>query len=91
MPFAIHLAVNRCRLTPSEAITAATWNAACVLGLQDTVGSIAVGHRADLVVLDARDERELAWVISPPPPPLILGNGEIVQFLADAGDAESEE
>ena len=49
-------------------------------------------HRApaDLVVLDARDERELAWVIAPPTP-LIIGNGEIVQFLADAGESEMDE
>jgi len=91
MPMAIVLACRKTGLTPQEAIAASTYNAACVLGLQDTVGSIAIGHRADLVVLDARDERELAWVIAPPPPPLIIGNGEIVQFLADAGESEMDE
>jgi imidazolonepropionase len=75
MPFAIHLAVNRCRLTPSEAITAATWNAACVLGLQDEIGSIEVGKRADLVVLDMTDERALAWEFALPGPRMVLIGG----------------
>ena len=77
MPFAIHLAVNRCRLTPSEAITAATWNAACVLGLQDEIGSIEIGKRADLVVLDSTDERALAWEFAMPGPRLIMIAGQI--------------
>ena len=78
-------------LTPQEAIAATTYNAACVLGLQNEVGSIAVGHRADLMVLDSRDERELAWIVSPPPPPLILGQGDVIQFLADAAGIETDE
>ena len=75
LPFAIHLGVNRCRLTPEEAITAATFNAACVLGLQDEVGSIEPGKRADLVVLDATDERALAWEFATPGPRLVLIGG----------------
>ena len=75
LPFAIHLAVTQCRLTPEEAITAATFNAACVLGLQDELGSIEVGKRADLVVLDATDERGLAWEFATPGPRLVLTGG----------------
>ena len=35
MPFAISLACRRLGLTPAEAITATTYNAACVLGMQE--------------------------------------------------------
>ena len=76
LPFAIHLAVNHCRLTPAEAITAATWNAACVLGLQDEIGSIEVGKRADLVILDTDDERSLAWEFAMPGPRQVLIGGQ---------------
>ena len=62
-------------------------NAACVLGLQDQVGSIAVGNRADLVVLDSRDEREIAWWVSAPPPPLIL-HKEVIRSLANRTSVE---
>lgn len=41
-----------CGLTPAEALTAATSTAAKLLGLGAEVGRIAVGMRADLVVLD---------------------------------------
>ncbi len=40
-------------LTPEEAITAITRNAAAAVGLSDRAGAIAVGRPADLVVLDA--------------------------------------
>jgi len=40
-------------LTPEEAITAITRNAAAAVGLSDRAGSIAVGRPADLVVVDA--------------------------------------
>jgi imidazolonepropionase len=40
-------------LTPEEAVTAITRNAAAAVGRADRFGSIAVGRRADLVLLDA--------------------------------------
>lgn len=37
-------------ITPEDAIRAATWNPACVLGAEGEIGSIAVGKRADFVI-----------------------------------------
>lgn len=59
LPMAMALGCRKLRLLPSEVITAATWNAACVLGLQDQVGSIEPGKRADLAILQEEDERSL--------------------------------
>ena len=61
MPLVIALAARFCGLTHAEAITAATYNAACVLGLENETGSIEVGKRAHLVLLPTRDERALAY------------------------------
>ena len=72
IPFTIHLAVNRCRLKPAEAIVAATYNAACVLDLQDDRGSIERGKRSDLIVLDTCDERSLAWEFATPGPRMVM-------------------
>lgn len=79
MALAIALATRKLRLTPAEAIVAATWNAACVLDLQDEVGSLEPGKRADLQLLDFRDERELAYEIGGPPPVLVVIGGERVR------------
>ena len=75
IPLAIALAVRFCRLTPAEAITAATVNAASVLGLSDR-GTIAVGQRADLVLLQHKDERALAYELGGNPVDLVICNGQ---------------
>ncbi len=61
MPAAIALAVNLCGLTPHEALRAASRHAAAALGRERAVGCLAAGMRADLVVLDTDDERDLAY------------------------------
>jgi imidazolonepropionase len=66
MPTAIALGVTLCGLTPHEAIVAATINAAHALGRGDRSGSLVAGRRADLLVLDTDDERELAYRMGAP-------------------------
>jgi imidazolonepropionase len=78
MPCAIALAVRFCGLTPAEAITAATVNAAAVLGLNDR-GTIEPGSRADLILLRHRDERELAHEAGGNPVDLVVCNGKCVK------------
>ncbi|MGC8544551.1 imidazolonepropionase [Athalassotoga sp.] len=51
----IHLAVNYLGMTPEEAFVAHTLNAASVLGLEKECGTIEVGKRADIVIIDAPD------------------------------------
>jgi imidazolonepropionase len=53
------LACFGCRLSPAEALTAVTHNAAVALGLDTEVGRLAPGLAADLLVLDADDYRSL--------------------------------
>jgi len=90
MPMAIALACRFCGLRPAEAITAATWNAAAVLGLETEIGSLEIGKRADIQVLDERDSRSIAWEFGSVPPPIILLEGTPVQFLAESSDEEPE-
>ena len=90
MPFAISLACRRLGLTPAEAITAATINAACVLNLQDKVGSLEIGKYADLQLLECDDERDLAWHIAAGGPLLVSIKGEIVHLLTD-GEMDLED
>lgn len=60
MPFMIALAVREMGMTPAEALSAATRGAAKSLRRND-IGTIAVGQRADLTVLDAPTYLHLAY------------------------------
>ncbi|MEM1322671.1 MAG: imidazolonepropionase [Bacteroidota bacterium] len=48
MPFVLSLACIKLRMTPEEAINAATINGACAMELQDQLGSISKGKIANL-------------------------------------------
>ncbi len=52
LPLVMSIACTQMRMTPIEAVVAATANAATVVNRQDRLGGIRVGMQADLVVLD---------------------------------------
>ena len=63
MPFVLSLACTQMKMSPAEAISAATINGAWGLRLQERKGSIEVGKDADLAVFDVTDYREVPyWV-----------------------------
>jgi len=74
IPFVIQLAVRKLGLTPAEAIRAATFAGAELLGLDDR-GRIAPGLRADLVLLDGSDPRALAWECGGNPVARVMAGG----------------
>ena len=61
MQMVLSLACTEMRMTPAEAITAATINGAHALRLADRVGSLEPGKQGDLLVLNASDYRELPY------------------------------
>jgi len=61
MPMVLSLASTHMKMWLAESITAATINAAHSLGRGDLVGSLETGKRADFVILDCADYREVAY------------------------------
>lgn len=60
-PMAMAIACRYQKLLPSEALNAATVNAAHAIGLGQTHGSIEIGKQADILILDCDDHRQIAY------------------------------
>lgn len=58
---AMAIAARYQKLLPAECLNAATINAAHAIGMGDQFGSIEVGKRADVVMLDMTDHREIVY------------------------------
>lgn len=65
------------KMTPAEAITAATLNAAYSLGRGDEIGSLEKGKRADFVIHEATDYRELAYFFGIEHPWRVYASGKL--------------
>jgi imidazolonepropionase len=77
MPFIVALACRSMRLTPAEAISAATINAAHALAWGNHVGSLEIGKKADLLILDFTDYRDLAYRFGTNPIEIVIKEGQV--------------
>jgi imidazolonepropionase len=62
MQMILSIACTQMRMTPAEAITAATINAAYSLDGGKRIGSLEVGKQADAVVFDCSDYRQIPYL-----------------------------
>lgn len=62
MPLVMNLACISMRLTPAEALTAATYNASCAIKMEDKIGSIEVDKQGDIVLWDVSNYQELQYL-----------------------------
>ena len=77
MPLVLTMACSQMRMTPIEAITAATAGGARALRLHD-VGRISEGNRADFVLWNVSDFREIPYRFGTPPVAGVWVRGERV-------------
>lgn len=77
LPLAMAIACRYQRLTPAEALNAATVNAAAALGLSDR-GRLMAGQRADLIMLHASDWRHLVYGFGGNPVARVMRAGRFV-------------
>jgi imidazolonepropionase len=78
LPLVMHIACTQMRLTPTEALVAATANAAAAVNRHDRLGAIQVGMQADLAILDVPNHDQ--WMYQPGRNCFrtVIKNGEIV-------------
>jgi imidazolonepropionase len=78
MQLVIAFACHFMKLTPAEAIVAATINAAHALGRAREVGSLEVGKKADVVVLDVPNHKFLGYRFGVNLVDKVIKNGRLV-------------
>jgi imidazolonepropionase len=78
MPFILSLACIEIGLSPAEAFTAATVNAAWTLNLGNEIATMEIGKRADFIIHEFSDYRELAYFIAAPVRPRVFIAGKEV-------------
>lgn len=66
MQMVLSFAATQMKMTPAEGVTAATINAAYSLRRGDLIGSLEPGKRANFVLFDCEDYRELAYYFGVP-------------------------
>jgi imidazolonepropionase len=81
MPMAMSLACTHMKMSPAEAISAATINGAWALRLAGRKGSIEPGKDADLAVFDVKDYREIPYWFGANHCVLTVLNGVIQQHI----------
>lgn len=90
MPLIIGLAVRRYGWTALEALLAATINPAWLLRCSETTGSLEIGKRADVVVLDG-PVSNIAYRFGHNPVAVVISGGEVVHVRSDWEDRVSGE
>lgn len=83
MTMVLSLACTQMKMTPAEGISAATINAAYSLGRGDEIGSLEKGKRADFVIHDCEDYRELAYFFGVEHPWRVYASGELAYQKPD--------
>jgi imidazolonepropionase len=80
MPMMMTIACTHMGMTPEEAITASTVNAAAAIGMSDRVGSIEVGKKADIVLFDVPNYRFIPYFFGVNHVWRVIKNGTILEF-----------
>jgi len=78
MPMVLSLACTQMKMSPAEAITASTVNAAYSLNRGDKIGCLEPGKLANFVIFDCEDYRELAYWFGMPQTHSVYVRGDCI-------------
>ena len=79
MQFILQLACLKMNMTPAEALTASTFNAACAIGLNNKIGSIEKGKQADIIILNCPSYKFIPYHFGVNHVETVIKKGEIVK------------
>ncbi|MEA2095575.1 MAG: imidazolonepropionase [Candidatus Cloacimonadota bacterium] len=79
MQFIITLACLQMKMTPAEAITASTINAAHSLGLGNDIGSLEIGKKADILIMDMPSYQFLPYHFGSNNVETVIKNGKVIR------------
>ena len=79
MPVILSLACLRMKLTPAEAITAATINSAYAIDKGDSIGSLEPAKKADIVIWDVKNYKEIPYHYGVNLVDKVIKNGEVIR------------
>ena len=79
MQFVITLACLQMKMTPAEAIAASTINAAYSLGLGDKIGSLEIGKKADILIMDMPSYKYLPYHFGSNNVETVIKNGKVIR------------
>jgi len=78
LPLIMSIAATLLKMTPLECLVACTANAAAAIRRADRIGAIAVGHQADLLILDISNVNRWAYQVGVNPIAKVIKRGEVV-------------
>jgi imidazolonepropionase len=80
MPLMMAIACTHMKMSPEEVITASTINGAAALNLSNELGSVDVGKRGDLVILDILNYKFLPYHFGENHVYRVVKNGVLLEF-----------
>jgi imidazolonepropionase len=78
MPFIIHLAIKHMDMTVEQAFASSTYFSAKTLNLENEVGSLTIGRKADIIVWDVEKLKDIPLYDSVLPIKMIIKNGKAI-------------
>ena len=79
LQLAMSMGYIKYRMTPEEVLSAVTINAACSVGLENEIGTLEDGKKADIVIWDAPDMEMLVYRFGSDLARTVIKNGEVVK------------
>jgi imidazolonepropionase len=80
MQFVIALACRFMKMTPAQAIAAATINAAAAIRMDDRVGSFDIGKQADILIVDIPQYQHLGYRFGENLVHTVIKKGKVIRF-----------